>query len=279
MSKPGSGAGGEPGVPPVPPGLTVLYADRELIALDKPAGLHTAPSRAGEDTLLGRLLERFPEMAALPGRKPNEPGLLHRLDRGTSGVVLSARTPESFDRLAADFAAGRVRKEYLAVCAPRAAGATPAVGQSPDVPPRAGQPLVLESRFVPYGPGRKKVRVVPAGAPGPRGRGRARRKASPESYRTEAEVVQVRGGLALVRAVILRGFRHQVRAHLSHLGLPILGDELYGRPVPSGARARLYLHASAVELAHPADGRRLRIESPLPLDFAPWYGRASGGKG
>jgi len=263
MSEPGS----EPGATPVAPGLAVLYADEELIALDKPAGLHTTPQgRAWEDTLLGRLLERFPEMATLPGRKPGEPGLLHRLDHGTSGVVLAARTTEAFHRLSADFAAGRVRKEYLALCAPEAGFAPPAGS------------LAVESRFAPSGPGRRKVRVVPAGAREPRGgpgglhRGRARRKASPESYRTEAEVVQVRGGLALVRAVILRGFRHQVRAHLAHLGLPILGDELYGRAVPPGAGERLYLHASAVQLIHPAGGRLLRIEAPLPPAFLSCYG-------
>ena len=147
----------KPEGPPAPPVLAVLYADAQLIAVEKPAGLHTAPQgRAGEDTLLDRLLERFPEIAALPGRRPGEPGLLHRLDRGTSGVVLAARTPEAFHRLAADFAAGRVRKEYLALCAP-AADLRAASGLRP------GQRFVLESRFAPFGPGRRKVRVVPAG--------------------------------------------------------------------------------------------------------------------
>ena len=159
----------EPGPTPAPPGLTVLYADAQLIAVDKPAGLHTAPQgRAGEDSLLARLLERFPEIAALPGRQPGEPGLLHRLDHGTSGVVLAARTPEAFRRLATDFAAGRVRKEYLALCVPQAgfapkAGYAPAADLRPASGLRPGQRFVLESRFAPFGPGRRKVRVVPAG--------------------------------------------------------------------------------------------------------------------
>ncbi len=275
MSASSGGPADEPDSPPVPPGLEVLYADSELIALDKPAGLHTAPSRAGEDTLLGRLLARFPEVAALPGRKPGEPGLLHRLDRGTSGVVLAARTPEAYGRLLADFDAGRVRKEYQAVCVPLAAGVRPASGEPPAAGVHPGQRLVLESRFAPWGPGRKKVRVVPLGASEPHARGRSRRRAAPGVYRTEAEVLEVRAGVALVRAVILRGFRHQVRAHLSHLGLPLLGDELYGHRAPWGASPRLCLHASAVELAHPADGRRLRIEAPLPPDFTLCYGGTS----
>jgi 23S rRNA pseudouridine1911/1915/1917 synthase len=251
-------------LPPAPPGLTVLFTDAELIAVDKPAGLHTAPQgRAGEDTLLGRLLAAFPEIAALPGRQPGEPGLLHRLDRETSGIVLAARTPEAFRRLTQDFAAGRVAKEYLALCAP-------AVQLQP------GQSFAVESRFAPFGPGRRKVRVVPAGDPlagaGLQHRGRSRRRASPDSYRTEAVVERARPGLALVRARILRGFRHQVRAHLSHLGLPIVGDELYGSGLPPGVEPRLYLHACSVELAHPPGGAARRIDSPLPEAFSLCYG-------
>jgi 23S rRNA pseudouridine1911/1915/1917 synthase len=255
-------------LPPAPPGLTVLFTDAELIAVDKPAGLHTAPQgRAGEDTLLGRLLAAFPEIAALPGRKPGEPGLLHRLDRETSGIVLAARTPEAFRRLARDFAAGRVTKEYLALCAPA-------------LPLQPGQSFTMESRFAPFGPGRRKVRVVPGGDPRARAgagaaglqRGRARRRASPRSYRTEAVVEQARPGLVLVRARILRGFRHQVRAHLSHLGLPIVGDELYGSGLPPGVEPRLYLHACSVELAHPPGGAARRIDSPLPEAFSLCYG-------
>lgn len=243
--------------PPVPPGLAVLYADAAMIAVDKPAGLHTAPrGRAGEDTLLGRLLERFPEVAALPGRKPGEPGLLHRLDRDTSGVLLAARSPEAFRLLTADFAGGRVRKEYLALCAP--AG-----------PAHPGQTLVVESRFAAFGPGRGKVRVVPSGNEHA-ARGRARRRASPAIYRTEAEVLQVRAGLALVRAVILRGFRHQLRAHLSHLGLPIAGDPLYGAAELPGAPGRLCLHAWRIAFPHPDGGRAMRIEAPCPPEFGEW---------
>jgi 23S rRNA pseudouridine1911/1915/1917 synthase len=95
-------------------------------------------------------LAAFPEIATLPGRKPGEQGLLHRLDRETSGIVLAARTPEAFQRLIQDFAAGRVAKEYLALCAPAS-----------QLQP--GQSFAVESRFAPFGPGRRKVRVVPAG--------------------------------------------------------------------------------------------------------------------
>lgn len=240
--------------PPVPPGLAVLYADGALVAVDKPAGLHSTPQgRVGEDTLLGRLLAGFPELAGLPGRRPGEPGLLHRLDRDTSGVLLAARSPEAFHSLSADFAGGRVRKEYLALCVP--AGEV-----------RPGQRLEAESRFAAFGPGRRKVRVVPPDGPQASGR----RRASPGVYRTEAEVLQVRGGLALVRAVILRGFRHQLRAHLSHLGLPIAGDPLYGAAEAPGAPGRLCLHAWRIGFRHPHDGRAMRLEAPCPPELGEW---------
>jgi 23S rRNA pseudouridine1911/1915/1917 synthase len=235
-------------------GLSILFEDGELLAVDKPAGVHSAPLRRGETgTLLGEVLSRFPEVAGLPGIKPVEPGLLHRLDLETSGILLVARTAEAFRSLRAAFASGRVRKEYTALCACRAEA-------------RAGERLRMESLFAPYGRGRKRVRAL---LPEEEGRQAARsaRKAAPGLYRTEAEILEQRGSWALVLAFILRGFRHQVRVHLAHLGLPIAGDSLYGVPVPAGAPVRLYLHASAIELAHPASGSPLRLSSPLPPEF------------
>jgi 23S rRNA pseudouridine1911/1915/1917 synthase len=229
--------------------LCVLYEDPDLLAIDKPAGMHTAPLRPGEQgTLLGEVIAGYPEIAALPGIKPAEPGLLHRLDRETSGVVIVARTAAAFGALRAQFAGEQVRKEYLAVCLPRA-----------PLPADPAAPLRIESRFAPYGPGRKKVRVVLQ--PG-------ERKATSRLYGTEVQIVRSRGQRVLVRAALLRGFRHQVRAHLAHLGLPILGDPLYGVSCPAGVAPRLYLHASAVELVHPVTGAVLSIRSPLPAEFA-----------
>ena len=226
--------------------LRVLFEDADLVAVDKPSGLHTAPLRQGEGgTLLDLVIARFPEVARVPGVKPVEPGLLHRLDRETSGVVLVARTASAFRGLLALFRAGAVRKEYLALCVPAAAVAP-------------GERLRAASRFAPSGPGRRRVRVVPVG-------GKAR-GATAAAYATEAEVLQVREGKALVRAVIVRGFRHQVRAHLAFLGLPIAGDPLYGAPA-SASPARLFLHASILSFRHPVSGRAMRFEAPLPPEF------------
>ena len=232
--------------------LCVRYEDDDLIVADKPAGMHTAPLARGDTgTLLELILQAFPEIGALPGIKTVEPGLVHRLDRGTSGLVVVARTPAAFEALRLAFASGAARKDYLAACPARGEGGEP------------GVQLRMESRFAPYGPGRRMVRAV---LPGERSE-KLLAAASPALYTTEARVIERRGPACLVRAWILRGFRHQVRVHLAFLGFPILGDPLYGVAAPEAAAARMYLHAGRIELPHPASGRRLVVESPVPAEF------------
>ena len=232
-------------------GLVVLFEDAGMVALDKPAGLHSAPLRPGEtETLLARVIQRYPEVGSLPGVKPVEPGLVHRLDRDTSGVVVVARTPDAFSALRRQFEAGETRKEYRAIC--RAApGAQP------------GAHLEIRSRFAPFGPGRRMVRVV---LPQTRG-GRVLREAPLVVYFTEARIEAMEGERVLLSAELRVGFRHQVRAHLSHLGYPIYGDPLYGVPAPQGVPDRMYLHASGIWLRHPLTGEPMRIQSPLPEEF------------
>jgi 23S rRNA pseudouridine1911/1915/1917 synthase len=234
-----------------PPELVVLFEDESVIALDKPAGLHSAPLRTGEtETLLARVITRYPEVSELPGVKSVEPGLVHRLDRDTSGIVVVARTVEAFTELRRQFEAGEARKEYRAICR-----------HDPRDTERAR--LSVQSRFAPFGPGRRKVRVV---MPETRG-ARVLREASYVVYSTDARIEAREGERVFVSAELRVGFRHQVRAHLSHLGFPIFGDPLYGVPVPDGAPERMYLHASAISLRHPRTGEPLRIESPLPDEF------------
>jgi 23S rRNA pseudouridine1911/1915/1917 synthase len=230
--------------------LRILHVDDQLLVIDKPEGMHTAPLRGGEaGTLLDAVIEQFPEVERVPGIKPVEPGLLHRLDKGTSGVVVIARSVRAFTGLLRQFESGEVRKEYLAVCIP-----APAVHSTR---------LSVSSRFAPFGPGRAKVQMVMSYEH----RTRVLKEATRESYATEAEIAERGAGCCLVRCSLTRGFRHQVRVHLAHLGLPIVGDAFYGVPVPPGFGERMYLHASAVELHHPADGRPLRFESDLPGEF------------
>ena len=245
-----------------PEGLVVLFEDQSVIAVDKPAGLHSAPLRIGETgTLLGLVIERFPEVGTLPGVKPVEPGLLHRLDQETSGIVLVARTAGAFSALRMQFEAGEARKEYQAICRCDPADARTSVS--------------MQSRFAPFGPGRRRVRVV---LPETRS-ARALREASPEVYVTDARVQARQGDRALLSVEIRSGFRHQVRAHLSHLGFPIYGDALYGVPVPAGAADRMYLHASGISFRHPVTGEQVRIVSPLPPEFRIMMSAADTGSG
>lgn len=230
--------------------LCVRYEDSELIVVDKPAGMHTAPLSPGDrGTLLELVMESFPEIGALPGIKAVEPGLVHRLDRETSGLVVIARTPGAFEALRRSFTAGEARKDYAAAC----------VAAGRDAPGT----LRVESRFAPYGQGRRMVRPVLAGERS----AKLLAAASHELYCTEARILERRGGRALLSAWIRKGFRHQVRAHLAFLGFPILGDPLYGAVVPAGFASRMYLHAGRIELAHPATGRPLLVESPVPEEF------------
>jgi 23S rRNA pseudouridine1911/1915/1917 synthase len=240
--------------------LRVRFEDPSLIVVDKPAGMHTAPLKEGETgTLIDLVIRRYPEVAALPGIKPVEPGLIHRLDRDTSGLVVIARTVEAFNALCGSFASGGARKHYRAACA--------CVVDGMDT----GTPLRIESRFAPYGRGRRMVRPVLEGE-------KSRRlleAASTETYITEAQVTAGAGGSAggnlggrvMLAASILRGFRHQVRAHLAFLGFPILGDPLYGAAVPEGFAVRMYLHAFRISMSHPTTGLPLVVEAPLPAEF------------
>jgi 23S rRNA pseudouridine1911/1915/1917 synthase len=231
--------------------LVVLYEDRFMLVVDKPAGVHCAPLEQGEKgTLLQMVVDAFPEVAGLPGVKDIEPGLVHRIDRDTSGAVVVARTKSAFDALRAAFQEREVTKTYRAVC--RSPGS------------QIGSGKAVESRFAPLGPGGQKVHVVLPDETSPR----VLRTASATTYRTEVVVEAARASRALVRAVITRGFRHQVRAHLAFLGLPIFGDPLYGPAVPARREERMYLHAQRLELPHPETGARLVVESPLPPCFA-----------
>ncbi len=207
-----------------------LYVDDALVAIDKPAGVPSHPLQAGErGTAAGAIVARFPECATASA-DPREGGLGHRLDNGTSGVLLAARSRAAWDALRAALRAPTCSKTYLA----EVFGA----------PPDAG------------------VETAPIGRAGRRG-GHVRVGAGrhPLAARTEWAVVERRATTALVRARLHAGRAHQVRAHLAAAGFPIVGDDVYGSAAPG---ARLHLHASAIALRHPLTAEPLLIEAPPP---------------
>ncbi len=220
--------------------LTLLLVRHDLVVADKPAGMPSAALRSSDrGTLAGALLGRFPEMAGV-GYGPREPGLVHRLDTFTSGLVLAARNASTFDALRRALSNGQLVKRYLAI-APNAAL------------PDSG---VIETRLGPHPNNRRKVMVMADDASGGR------------HSRTEYCVLERRPPLCLVELTAGAAYRHQIRAHLASEGSPILGDQLYGAEAcPELGHLRHALHASQIR-CDAADVANFEVTSRLPADMA-----------
>lgn len=219
--------------------LTLIWSDAHLAVLDKPAGLtvHPCPS-CPEGTLVHRLVGRFPELARQSGLRP---GIVHRLDKDTSGLLVVALTEAARLGLVDAFAAHQIRKEYLALVR--------------GVPPREGEIREPVGRH----PTQKiKMAVVPENRGG--------RHAHSAWRVLHADPA---GRFALLAVRIFTGRTHQIRVHMAHLGHPLWGDALYGpRPVAGEpAVPRQMLHAWRLSFAHPVTGEPLSFVCPPPEDF------------
>jgi len=219
--------------PAVPLGFAVLYRDEDLLAVAKPRGLPTVPNGGFlEHTLLLRVRRLHPE--AVP---------MHRLGRGTSGLVLFARTDAARRAVAAEWRAGRVEKEYRALVRGR--------------PSRESFTVETPIGLVPH----PRLGRVHAASPG----GRA--------AVSHVRVLATRGGDSLVAVMIPTGRPHQVRIHLAAAGHPLVGDPLYvegGVPGPDPAlpgEGGYRLHSHRLALAHPRTGQRLELECPPPPEL------------
>lgn len=214
--------------------LEVVFEDAWLVVVDKPAGMPTHPLRPGElGTLASALLARYPEMAGV-GYSTREPGLLHRLDTGTSGLVLAARDRETFAALRVELEGGRIDKRYRALCAGEV-----------EAPARHRAYLAARGRRV-------TARLEPF--------------AKAEPIETEILTAERRGAFTLVELQVARARRHQIRAHLALLGHPLAGDELYGGPMLPGLD-RHFLHASGLRFHHPRTGVPVEVEADLSADL------------
>jgi 23S rRNA pseudouridine1911/1915/1917 synthase len=225
--EPVSGAALRPAPDPDVP-LVVLVERSELVAIAKPAGTPSQPLRAGElGTVANAIAYRYPECVAI-GDDPRDGGLVHRLDIGTSGVLVVARTLEAYHALRDAFGAGQVSKHYLAIT--------------------DGQPTARECDVALAQRGKRVAVDLAEGL---------------AAY-TELILERTSPDHALVRCVAQTGRMHQVRAHLAHVGAPITGDTLYGG-APLHGHAGFFLHALSIAL--PLGGDRLVIEAPLPDRF------------
>jgi len=224
--------------------LAIVYEDEQVLVLDKPAGLVVHPAPGNLDrTLVNALLAHCGDsLAGIGGVK--RPGIVHRLDKDTSGLLVIAKTDLAHQKLSADFAARRLTRAYLAV-----------VRGVPN--PGAGE---IEARIGRSKTDRKKMAVLATGG-----------KAALTRYRT---LRRFGAAAALLECRLATGRTHQIRVHLAAKGHPLIGDPVYGRgrasSLPPAARdfGRQALHAERLGFTHPTRGEYLEFSTPLPSDMA-----------
>lgn len=213
--------------------LSVIYQDDALLVLDKPAGISVHPGPGHPDgTLVNGLLAHCPDLPGIGGIL--RPGIVHRLDKDTSGLMVVAKTEPAHRRLSAQLKARQVDKGYLAL----------AVGI---VEPPQGiidAPIARDPRH------RQRMAVVPGGRPA----------------RTAYQTRQQFNNHTLLELRLETGRTHQIRVHLSHLGHPLLGDAAYGKASP--LLSRHFLHACRLGFRHPDNGQPLQFQSELPPELA-----------
>ncbi len=222
----------------------VVYEDADLIVVDKPAGLVVHPGaghRSG--TLVNGLLERYPELASVAveaGTDIDRPGIVHRLDRGTSGLMVVARTADAYHSLVAQLGDREVSRLYRVLVLGEVDGASGVV----DAP--VGRSVSSPTRMAVSRRG-KEART---------------------RYQVEERFLEP-APTTLMTAALETGRTHQIRVHLSAIGHPVVGDEVYarGRSLPGAVIGRPFLHAYSLSFAHPVTGQSMTWTSELPDDL------------
>ncbi|HUB36917.1 MAG TPA: RluA family pseudouridine synthase [Solirubrobacteraceae bacterium] len=223
------------------PAFTVAYRDDHLLVIDKPAGLVVHPARGHREDTLSQLLAGL----AAGGPDPERPGIVHRLDRDTSGLLVVARTDEAHRLLQRQLAAREIRREYLALVLGRP-------------PARTG---TIEAPIGRHPANRTRMAV---------------NGAHPREARTHFAIHRSLGPHTLLLLHLDTGRTHQIRVHLQAIRHPILGDPEYGPPQHPHALGlhRQFLHASRLSFPHPITGQPVDVTSPLPADLAAALSRA-----
>jgi 23S rRNA pseudouridine1911/1915/1917 synthase len=219
--------------------LEILYEDQDVIAVNKPAGVVVhAGAGVHSGTLVNRLVHHFGTLSAAGGDL--RPGIVHRLDKNTSGVLLVARTDFAHHALASQFSRRTVEKVYIALVQ-----GTMKTGHGRITAKISRDPVRRTRMTARLGEGRAAL--------------------------TDWEVVRRWPAYTLLRVRIGTGRTHQIRVHLASIGHPVAGDRLYGAPPdPSG---RFFLHAHRIAFDSPSTGARITVESPLPPELEDWIRR------
>jgi 23S rRNA pseudouridine1911/1915/1917 synthase len=222
--------------------LPILYEDADVVVIDKPAGMVVHPAAGhATGTVVNALLYHVDDLSGVGGEL--RPGIVHRLDRGTSGVMIAAKNDAAHQELARQFHDREVEKEYVALV----------------------WGLVQQGRRIDAPIGRDPADRQKMST-------RARRARSAVTRVTKAEHLR---GVSLLHVAIATGRTHQIRVHLSAIGHPVVGDPTYGgvhRRVANDVRAvqrleRPFLHAARIVFTHPSEKRRMEFSSPLPVDL------------
>lgn len=217
--------------------LNIVYEDDDIAVVDKPAGMVVHPGVGNETgTLVAALLARYPELVELQDdpRAQGRMGIVHRLDKETSGLLVTARNINALEDLMEQFQARTVEKTYLALV---------------ERPPKT-MTGVIDAPIGRDPKQRKRMGVRNDGKPAT----------------TEFEVIDTnfRGGQALLKVHILTGRTHQIRVHLAFIGCPVVGDLIYGFRKQRTSLKRNFLHAAELAFEHPVTSEELRFTSPLP---------------
>jgi 23S rRNA pseudouridine1911/1915/1917 synthase len=221
--------------------LEIVYEDADLLVVNKPAGMVVHPGTGNRRGTLANALAYH--MEQLSRKDPMRPGIVHRLDKGTSGLLLVAKNEVTHDRLTRLFQRRKVHKVYLALL-------------HGELVPEKGEIAVPIGRD-----SRSRTRI-------------STRTSRPRTATTRYEVIRYLRGFTFVRAFPVTGRTHQIRVHFHHLGHPVVGDPTYIRKEYTRSDSlrpklnRLFLHATRIELQHPSSGEALVFEAPLPHELA-----------
>jgi 23S rRNA pseudouridine1911/1915/1917 synthase len=225
--------------------FAISYEDEHLLVVDKPAGLVVHPARGHREGTLAQLLAIAPAPTAAGGAggwDPERSGIVHRLDRNTSGLLLVARSEEAHRRLQRALAERRIEREYIALVQ----GRPPARSGTIEAPigrdPRVRTRMAVGGNF-------------------------------PRQARTHFTLERSLSGYSLLRLRLETGRTHQIRVHLQAIGHPVVGDPEYG-PVQNLGLERQFLHAARLAFDHPLTDERVEVTSPLPADLAHTLARA-----
>lgn len=222
--------------------LSILYEDIDIIIVDKAPGMVVHPAAGNEDgTLVNALLYHCGQLAELG--MPDRPGIVHRLDKDTSGVIVVAKNNLAYTSLSAQFADRTTEKRYLAVVQGKPGEQKGTIftqmGRHPVnrmkrsvLNPGSGKPAITDWEYI--------------------------------SYIEQTDT-------SLILCTLHTGRTHQIRVHMRHLGHPLIGDPLYAHPGRQKANTgRMMLHAWRLGFDHPANGKRMEYEAPVPAEYAPW---------